>query len=482
MDGFLLTARLLLAGVFALAGLAKLADRSGARKALREFGVPAPLAAPLGGMLPLAELAAAAALVPLPSAWFGAVGALALLLLFVVAIGINLALGRTPSCHCFGQLASAPAGWGTLVRNAVLAGAAWLIVWQGPAHPGASAVSWVGVLSVPQRLGIAGAIIGVGVLALEAWLLWQLLRQQGRLLLRLDAMEARLAAPAAATAATQGPAAGLPVGAPAPDFRLVGFSHPDCGPCQALLPEVGRWQRDYAAAVTLAVISEGSVPANRAKGAEHSVSRILLQKKREVAEAYQATGTPAAVLVRPEGTVGSPLALGADAIRALVGGAVGQPAPVLSGGGNGSAPPNGQAIIPVRAAPPALGGPAPALKRRDLQGKLIELSSFRGSKTLVLFWNPECGFCQQMLGDLKAWEAQPPPQAPKLLVVSSGSVEQSRALGLRAPVLLDHNLEAGQAFGASGTPMAVLVDAEGRIASSVAAGAAAVLALAGRPG
>src|SRR5437588_333681 len=407
MDGFRLTARLLLAGVFALAGLAKLADRSGARKALREFGVPAPLAAPLGGMLPLAELAAAAALVPLPSAWFGAVGALALLLLFVVAIGINLALGRTPSCHCFGQLASAPAGWGTLVRNAVLAGAAWLIVWQGPAHPGASAVSWVGVLSVPQRLGIAGAIIGVGVLALEAWLLWQLLRQQGRLLLRLDAMEARLAAPAAATAATQGPAAGLPVGAPAPDFRLVGL---------------------------------------------------------------------------PRGTVGSPLALGAGAIRALVGGAVGQPAPVLSGGGNGSAPPNGQAIIPVRAAPPALGGPAPALKRRDLQGKLIELSSFRGSKTLVLFWNPDCGFCQQMLGDLKAWEAQPPPQAPKLLVVSTGSVEQNRALGLRAPVLLDHNLEAGQAFGASGTPMAVLVDAEGRIASSVAAGAAAVLALAGRPG
>src|SRR5207302_8558999 len=158
MDGFLLTARLLLAGVFALAGLAKLADRPGARTALREFGVPAALAAPLGWVLPLAELAVAAALVPVPTAWFGAVGALALLLLFVVAIGINLALGRTPSCHCFGQLASAPAGWGTLVRNAVLAGAAWLIVWQGPAHPGASAVSWVGVLSVPQRLGIAGAI------------------------------------------------------------------------------------------------------------------------------------------------------------------------------------------------------------------------------------------------------------------------------------------------------------------------------------
>jgi len=42
--------------------------------------------------------------------------------------------------------------------------------------------------------------------------------------------------------------------------------------------------------------------------------------------------------------------------------------------------------------------------------------------------------------------------------------------------------EAGQAFGASGTPMAVLVDAEGRIASPVVAGAAAVLALAGGQG
>src|SRR5438132_10425508 len=136
MDGFLLTARLVLAGVFALAALAKLADRSGASTAPREFGVPAALAAPLGGGLPLAELAVAAALVPVPSAWYGAVGALALLLVFVLAIGINLALGRTPTCHCFGQLAAAPAGWATLARNAVLAGAAGLIVWQGPAHPG----------------------------------------------------------------------------------------------------------------------------------------------------------------------------------------------------------------------------------------------------------------------------------------------------------------------------------------------------------
>ncbi len=37
---------------------------------------------------------------------------------------------------------------------------------------------------------------------------------------------------------------------------------------------------------------------------------------------------------------------------------------------------------------------------------------------LVLFWRPSCGFCQRMLNDLKAWEANPPTNAPKLLMVS----------------------------------------------------------------
>jgi hypothetical protein len=41
-------------------------------------------------------------------------------------------------------------------------------------------------------------------------------------------------------------------------------------------------------------------------------------------------------------------------------------------------------------------------------------------------------------------------------------------------------MNIGNKFGAGGTPMAVLVDAEGKIASELAAGAPAVLELAGR--
>jgi hypothetical protein len=72
----------------------------------------------------LAELAVALALLPAISAWWGSLDALALLLLFVAAIGYNLAQGRTPDCHCFGQLHSAPVDWPTLIRSLLLAGLA----------------------------------------------------------------------------------------------------------------------------------------------------------------------------------------------------------------------------------------------------------------------------------------------------------------------------------------------------------------------
>ena len=128
---------------------------------------------------------------------------------------------------------------------------------------------------------------------------------------------------------------------------------------------------------------------------------------------------------------------------------------------------------------PKLGDPAPPIRLPDLDGKTVALADFRGSKTLVLFWNPGCGFCARMLDDLKAWEANPPPGAPKLLVVSTGTAEANRAMGLRSPVVLDQGFTVAGTYGANGTPIGVLIDARGRIASDLAVGAPAVLTLAG---
>src|SRR5919107_3648484 len=189
MDVALLLARLLLAAVFMVAGAAKLADREGSRRALADFGVPTTLAVPLGVLLPLAELAVAAALIPASTAWWGAAGALVLLLLFVAAIAANLARGRKAECHCFGQLHSEPAGWKTLARNGVLAAVAGFVVWWGYDGAGPSAVGWLAGLSGAQIAGLVVGLAVLGVLAAQSLALLNLIKQNGRLLTRVDALE-----------------------------------------------------------------------------------------------------------------------------------------------------------------------------------------------------------------------------------------------------------------------------------------------------
>src|SRR5918992_4961346 len=228
MDAALLIARLVLAAVFTIAGVAKLADLQGSRQAIVDFGVPSALAATLALLLPLAELAVAAALLPASTAWWGALGALALLSVFVVGISINLARGRKPECHCFGQLHSAPAGWQTLARNGVLAAIAGFVLWAGYEGAGPSALSWVGALSTAQQLALLVGVLVLFLLAGQWWFLVHLLRQNGRLLVRLEAVEASLAtsgsvAPSQNGTAVHQEAEGLPVGSEAPEFTLSGL-------------------------------------------------------------------------------------------------------------------------------------------------------------------------------------------------------------------------------------------------------------------
>ncbi|HET6207935.1 MAG TPA: TlpA disulfide reductase family protein, partial [Terracidiphilus sp.] len=125
-----------------------------------------------------------------------------------------------------------------------------------------------------------------------------------------------------------------------------------------------------------------------------------------------------------------------------------------------------------------IGDPAPSLKLPDLNGRIVDLEKFSQKETVVLFWNPGCGFCQRMLPELKEWEHRVAPGGPQLLLISTGTVEANRAMGLRCHVLLDQSFASGRTFHVGGTPSAVLVDAEGKIASEVVSGAPAVMSLA----
>ena len=309
MTTAVLAIRMLLAAVFAVAGIAKLRDLEGSRAAMRDFGVPGRLAGPAGVLLPLAELAVAVALVPTPSARWAAVGALLLLLAFIWGIANALRRGESPDCHCFGQLHSAPAGPPTLIRNAVLAGLAIVVVAEAP---GAALDDWVAARSAAELVAV-----GAGIAAIFFGAGWLVMWRERRSLLRQLGRAQRMATSAAP---------GIPIGSRAPSFSLpdlrgetvtldsllargrpllVVFVSPGCEQCVELLPKLARWQRSLADRLTLVLMSTGNVKRNEAIFDEYGMSDVLLQEFMEVSDAFRIRGTPSAVVITPDGTVAS---------------------------------------------------------------------------------------------------------------------------------------------------------------------------------
>ncbi len=484
-----LAARLVLFAVFAFAGVAKLLDREGSREAARGFGVPERLAGFVGVALPVAELTAAGLLLFPATAQAGAILALALLATFVVAISVAMARGEAPDCHCFGALHSEPAGAKTLIRNVILAAVAVVPIVDGP---GASAWGWIGDLDTTQTWLLVAVAVLVAVLIAQGAFMFALLKQNGRVLRRIDALEAGGAQSAGVAPAWDSAGYGPAVGELTPTFDLPGldgvpvtleqlrapgrpvlllFTDPDCGPCGELMPEVGRWQREYHDEMTIALVSRGTTEANRDKTVEHGIARVLLQTDREVSELLNCPATPTALAIGADGRVILPAAPGGPAIEALVAALVGRPSPA----------PALNVVPPAPAPPPALaiGSPAPALSLTDLDGEPIDLTDPRSGGRLLVFWNPSCGFCAQMLDDLRVWEAAAHRDGPEMILVSTGSEEENRAMGLRARIALNPGFTVGAAFGASGTPSAILLDDRGHVAGPLGVGAPEVLALAG---
>jgi hypothetical protein len=187
------------------------------------------------------------------------------------------------------------------------------------------------------------------------------------------------------------------------------------------------------------------------------LTHVLIDQDLALYHAYRGYGTPSAVLVRPDATVGSYVAAGSEAIADLF-------ARVLRGEFDaGSASP----LIP--------GMVAPAFDLRSLDGgtPLVDFLE----ETVLVFWNPASDSCRAMRRDLKCREADRRRGAPRLVIVSSGDAESSRAEGFTSAVLLDPASQVGTVFGARETPSAVRLGADGRVISSVANGAAAVLAM-----
>jgi thiol-disulfide isomerase/thioredoxin/uncharacterized membrane protein YphA (DoxX/SURF4 family) len=478
----LVVARICLAIVFAVAAVAKLADGARTRQAVADFGVPARLAPAVSVLLPVAELAVAVLLLIPSTARWGALGAVALLVAFTAVVAANLARGNAVDCNCFGQLQSRPISGATLARNAALLGVAVLLLAVGWDDAGPGPVGWVSSLGTAWAIVLVLGLVVAGLAVGGAWFALTLLRQNGRLLLRIERLEAAVADAGIELESASPALPGPSVGDVAPRFTLetagggthtmsrllapglpvlLVFADPGCGPCDELAPDVARWQRDHADAVTVAVVSGGDREASVSKADTHGLDGVLLDPDRSVGSAYQASGTPAAVLVSPAGMIAAPVAQGADAVAELF----------------------DRALVWVEPAAPGLpvGVPAPELELEELGGGTVALRDGLAAdrETLVVFWNPGCGFCRAIHDDLRAWEQDAGANDSALLVMSAGEPEAVRGEGFGARVLLDPDFEGARAFGADGTPMAVLVGPDATIRSGLGGGAPAVLALAG---
>ncbi|HTD08705.1 MAG TPA: MauE/DoxX family redox-associated membrane protein [Solirubrobacteraceae bacterium] len=316
MNDALVIARLSLAAVFVIAGVAKLADRPGTRQALANFDVPARLIDPFVLLLPAAELAAATALVFPTTARWGAAGSLLLLALFVVGLARVLRRGEAPDCHCFGQLHSQPASWTTIARNLVLALPAAYVTLKGP---GPSLTSWVAGADATGLWLIASGVLAV-LATTTSVLLW---RENRRL---------RSSGGRAATVPRQ-------IGALAPQFALpsatgrvvslhdlladdracvLTFVSPGCGPCAALLPELARWHDTVTERLALTLVAPVEAMQAEALARAHALTDVLIDEQATVMHAYGVMGTPSAILVAPDGTVRSAPVAGHVAIESLI--------------------------------------------------------------------------------------------------------------------------------------------------------------------
>lgn len=297
--------------VFAVAAAGKLADRSGTRRAMGDFHVPPALRGPAAVLLPIAELTCSVALIVPATSRLGGIAALLLLLAFAAGIGVAMWRGEAPDCHCFGQVGSAPAGRGTLIRNAMLALAAGLVVARGS---GAPLDHWL-VSAHAADVVAAFAVISLAGLVAFTARLWLDRRTLSRKLERLRSSTAAFPP-------------GLPIGARAPGFALedltgatvtldqllalgrpvaLAFVSVDCGPCAAMIRDIARWQQSLADRLTIALPSSGSARTIGGFVAGIGLARVLLDQDSEVFDAYRAIGTPSVVIIGADGRIASEL-------------------------------------------------------------------------------------------------------------------------------------------------------------------------------
>ena len=242
------------------------------------------------------------------------------------------------------------------------------------------------------------------------------------------------------------------------------------------------------------IISTGDADSNRQLFAAHIVGRpVLLQKESKVAAAYQANCTPSGYLVSPEGKIASDLAMGGEALLALMVGKAetGKQKTEMDQSLHGPVGGNGDgraerfcnrslARSKIKRDGLKAGTHAPDFRLPLLDGRgELSLRDFRGRRVLLVFSSPHCGPCDSLAPELEKFHRRHPEM--EVLLVSKGEPKENRAKvkehGLTFPVVLQQQWEISRRYAMFATPIAYLIDETGVIVNDVTVGAEPILSL-----
>lgn len=121
------------------------------------------------------------------------------------------------------------------------------------------------------------------------------------------------------------------------------------------------------------------------------------------------------------------------------------------------------------------GMAAPGFRLADLFGRGdVSLSDYRGQRVLLVFSDPDCRPCDELIAQLVAFDKQSPRGAPKILLVSRGDSDANRrkfsAHEVGFPVVLQDRWSLSRLYGIFTFPVAFLIDEEGVTTRNVAQG------------
>jgi peroxiredoxin len=135
-----------------------------------------------------------------------------------------------------------------------------------------------------------------------------------------------------------------------------------------------------------------------------------------------------------------------------------------------------QADVKPAVQSPVLGKPAPDFTLKDLAGKEVKLSSFKGKVVVLEWFNPGCPFVQKShtVGSLVDTAKRHIKDGIVWLAINSGAkgkqgndlamnTEAAKTWSITHPVLRDEAGTIGKVYGATNTPNMFVIDKAGKV-------------------